>query len=113
MEAGECNGRARGSEKLRFRKKMFIFTSRPRRSNKISNGRENKSLRIRSVYFVGLRKHADTSVERIESESLNYMTLVSINAFQCDMSLLKKDSTQRLPHTNVTCIRKGHGMLLQ
>lgn len=25
-------------------KKMFIFTSRPRRSNKISNGRENKSL---------------------------------------------------------------------
>jgi len=46
------------------KKEMFIFTPRPRRPNKISSGRENKSLRIRRVYFVGLRKHADMSVER-------------------------------------------------
>lgn len=68
-------------------KKMFIFTSRTRRPNKISNGRENKSLWIRSVYFVGLRKHADTSVERIENESLNYRTLAGINALQWYVAL--------------------------
>lgn len=36
---------------------LFSPGSHLARPNKISNGKENKSLRIRSVYFVGLRKY--------------------------------------------------------
>lgn len=48
--------RVRRTKKPRSPKKENVYFYM---ANKISNGRENKSLRIRSVYFrVGLRKHA-------------------------------------------------------
>lgn len=46
---------------------LFSPGSHLARPNKISNGKENKSLRIRSVYFVGLRKYPGIRVfDRIE-----------------------------------------------
>lgn len=66
---------------------LFSPGSHLARPNKISNGKENKSLRIRSVYFVGLRKYPGIRVpdarvfDRIERSNIAQRISYAVSTF--------------------------------